>query len=281
LQSGALAARSDDIVSVKFTVAQCLNFRGPGLCPVPLLQPDDRTGRGFTNDLTGKLLTLIQIDWEESSEAICMKNLDTSNSYFIRAFYEGEEGDPNDVEHGFLRSALLLQVCHSAALELNTSTSSNTTTPFKKARKSTRKNVAQRLDMKEVSPRSIAYACIMLRFSLSDASAWNSDQSFNYQGLYNTIIDYLDDLGSNSDDNIRELLDWWTKCVKLNVPASSQSTNLCHASVRNVFAKLDASTSVQPIRNFNNTIQKQRSAKRAAAKHAKRAGTNSTIVGPA
>ncbi|KAJ3709516.1 hypothetical protein C8R42DRAFT_730038 [Lentinula raphanica] len=250
LQTGAVAARSDDIHSMKFALAQWLNFRGPGQCAVPLLQPDDRAGRGFTNDLTGKLLTPIHISWDESSEAIRTKALDTSNSFFIRAFYEGEEGDSKDVEHGFLRSSLLLQTWRQiflsdSTVEIAGASSNSTVTPYKKARKSTRKNVAQLLDMKEVTPCSVAYACVMLRFSLSDASAWSSDQSFNYQGLYNTIVDYLDDAESGfeeAEDDIQELLDWWTK---------------------NVFAKPDASTSVQPVHNFNNTIQEQRAAKRA------------------
>ena len=34
----------------------------------------------------------------------------------------------------------------------------------KKARKSTRKTVAQLLDLKEATPRSIAYACVMVSY---------------------------------------------------------------------------------------------------------------------
>ncbi|KAJ3753851.1 hypothetical protein EV360DRAFT_87390 [Lentinula raphanica] len=261
LQSGARAARSDDINSLKEAVAHFLNYRPMGHSAVPLLKHDDRVGRGYTNDLTGRLLTPIQFDWDNPliCQNIRSKTLVVSNSYFLRAFYYGEKGDPDDVEHNFLKSTLLLQtwrhifVANGSVDSSIADSDDHVVAPLpvcKRARKSTRKNVAQLLDMKEVSPRSIAYACVMLRFSLSDANAWNADQSFNYQGLYNTIIDYFEDVesGSEAEKDVHALLDWWTK---------------------NAFVEPDASTNEQPVLNFANTIQEQRALK--TAKRAERA----------
>ncbi|KAE9388955.1 hypothetical protein BT96DRAFT_980865, partial [Gymnopus androsaceus JB14] len=180
LHAGARGARSDDINRLKETVAHWLNFRPVGQCSVPLLKHDDRTGRGFNNNLTGRLLTPIEFDWENQSvrAAIRSKSVVTSNSYFLRAFYLNENGDPNNVEENFLQSTLLLQTWRQIFLSngslesiegLHNSDESDdnatvTAPPAKKARKSTRKTVAQLLDVKEVTPRSIAYACVMIRY---------------------------------------------------------------------------------------------------------------------
>ncbi|KAE9388956.1 hypothetical protein BT96DRAFT_1003720 [Gymnopus androsaceus JB14] len=76
------------------------------------------------------------------------------------------------------------------------------------------------------------------------AKAWNSDESFNYEGLYITITDYFEDVmpGSAEEKYVQELLKWWTK---------------------NAFAKEDASKNMQPVINFNNTIAAQRAARQA------------------
>jgi len=38
---------------------------------------------------------------------------DIGNNFFIRCLYPNGDGDPGDVERYFLRSRLLLQVCHA------------------------------------------------------------------------------------------------------------------------------------------------------------------------
>ncbi|KAE9386044.1 hypothetical protein BT96DRAFT_949402 [Gymnopus androsaceus JB14] len=83
-----------------------------------------------------------------------------------------------------------------------------------------------------------------LRFALSDAKAWNSDQSFNYDGLYITITDYFEDVEPDSaeEKQVQELLKWWNK---------------------NAFAEEDASKNMEPIFNFKNTIAAQRLARQA------------------
>lgn len=35
----------------------------------------------------------------------------TADNYWIRCLYEGEKGNPNDIEEGFLKSTLLVKVC--------------------------------------------------------------------------------------------------------------------------------------------------------------------------
>ncbi|KAE9383584.1 hypothetical protein BT96DRAFT_1008996 [Gymnopus androsaceus JB14] len=275
LHSGARAARSDDINNLKEALAHWLNFRPLGQCPNPILKHDDRTGRGFSSDLTGKLLTPIELDWQNPSvrSSIRAKTVVTSNSYFLRAFYSNEDGDPTNVEENFLKSTLLLQTwrqifmsngsididgAHNGESDDSTAVGPPAT---KKARKSTRKTVAQLLDLKEATPRSIAYACVMLRFALSDAKAWNSDRSFNYEGLYLTIIDYLEDVmpGSVEEKQIQELLKWWTK---------------------NVFGEEDASKNMQPVFHFKNVVAAQRAAKLAECEAAEADAAAAIVAAP-
>lgn len=40
----------------------------------------------------------------------CSDEHNASSSYWLRCLYEGENGDPEDVETGFLKSVLLIKV---------------------------------------------------------------------------------------------------------------------------------------------------------------------------
>jgi hypothetical protein len=44
--------------------------------------------------------------------------LDISEDYFLTCLYPGGIGNPDDVEHGFLRSGLLIRVCIFSTLQL-------------------------------------------------------------------------------------------------------------------------------------------------------------------
>ncbi|KAL0563489.1 hypothetical protein V5O48_018578, partial [Marasmius crinis-equi] len=108
-----------------------------------------------------------------------------------------------------------------------------------KARKSTRQTVAQLMKMEEVTTRSIAYICVLLRFSLSEAGSWNGDPLINYQGLYNAIVDYLKcyEPGSPAEARIKALYAWWNK---------------------QVFSDKDQSTSLTAFKKFNEDLAAQR-----------------------
>ncbi|KAF9064121.1 hypothetical protein BDP27DRAFT_1230969, partial [Rhodocollybia butyracea] len=213
---------------LKQSSATWLNSRPAGQRADPPLSAVSRIGRGFTHDLTGKLICPIEFDWDNrmTREAIRSKNLNVSNSFFIRAFYRNEEGNPLDIEHGFLRSTLLIQTWRQCFLsngeiegELGAGSSDDNndsapapTPAHKRAKNSTKLFIAAILDLKTVPPRSIAYVCVMLRFALSPVTTWGSDGTFNYEGLYNTIVDYFEQVkpGSRGDKHVKELLSWWT-----------------------------------------------------------------------
>lgn len=102
----------------------------------------------------------------------------------------------------------------------------------RKHRAPTRGHIANILGLKSVTPRSIAYIAVQvcppkvfafqrvtqllqLRFSLSNASAWNEDDGcFNYATFYHNILHYFENPpGPTARLEIQELLLWWSQQV--------------------------------------------------------------------
>ncbi|KAJ3874364.1 hypothetical protein F5051DRAFT_335945, partial [Lentinula edodes] len=249
----------------------------------PLLLNHSRELRGFKHDLTGKLLCPIEHDWSNPvvRSKIRNKEIKTNTSFFIHAFYRDEEGNPNDVEDGFLHGTLLIQTWRqifraSGSIsddEISSSPKvSNTPAPVpqsNKARTSTKQSLAELYGLKKVTPQTIAYCCVLVRAplfillslfaSLSNAKKWGQDRSFNYEGLYNEIIDYFEAADPEDEEvqkHLAELLQWWNECVFNSIKAF-----IPHLIYRQAFAEEDASGSLKPSFHFQSTLEEQRSAK--------------------
>ena len=147
LQKGANEARSDDVRRIKEAVvkwlsttplsdadAQTIMSDADKLQRAALLIGIDQAhrtmSRGFNNDVTGLLLCPIDYDWslarcvvQPFRYMICshffsvrkgIKDGDPefslANNFYLRALYKNATGDPDDVQKGFLRSQLLVQV---------------------------------------------------------------------------------------------------------------------------------------------------------------------------
>ncbi|KAH7868124.1 uncharacterized protein C8R40DRAFT_1178152 [Lentinula edodes] len=232
LQTGSISARSDDVHTLMIELANWFNFRPIPFRADPLLLNHSRELRGFKHDLTGKaddVMLMLQI--------------------------KDEEGNPTDVEDGFLHGTLLIQTWHqifraSGSIsddEISSSHKvSNTPAPVpqsNKARTSTKQSLAELYGLKKVTPQTIAYCCVLLRFSLSNAKKWGQDRSFNYEGLYNEMIDYFEAADPEDEEvqkHLAELLQWWNE---------------------QAFAEEDASGSLKPSFHFQSTLEEQRSAK--------------------
>ncbi|THU99723.1 hypothetical protein K435DRAFT_621145, partial [Dendrothele bispora CBS 962.96] len=181
LEHGANGAHNDDVNNAKGEVADWLNE-----CVVyphrPLLARKSQTRHGFNHPTTGRLLCPTDLDWDDVQWKRKISVNKTDFFFCIRALYSNEVGDPNDIEEGFLKGELLVKMfklVFTAAssndeISVHNSDDENDEPPSKR-RKSTRKNVAQLLNMTSVPPRGIAYAAVMLRFALSDAKSWGSD----------------------------------------------------------------------------------------------------------
>ena len=95
---------------------------------------------------------------------------------------------------------------------------------------SVRRNVASKLHLNKVTPRSVAYAAVQacvchcflhrrklicdcqLHFNLQTAGSWTSVYGgFDYHGLYNYIVDFFEDTpGPAAKKRAQELLNWWS-----------------------------------------------------------------------
>ena len=62
LNKGADGAHGDDAASLKLVVVGWLMASSPP--PEPALELHDKTGRGFYNDATGRLLCPVDFDWD-------------------------------------------------------------------------------------------------------------------------------------------------------------------------------------------------------------------------
>ena len=127
LQKGANDARSDDVRRAKEEIANWINQTLSPTTPLSVKQRDDR---GLQNEITGRLLCPIELSWDDIEyttlrvivsafdiffcsvrRKIQTAELDISEDYFLTCLYPKGYGNPDDVEHGFLRSGLLLKVC--------------------------------------------------------------------------------------------------------------------------------------------------------------------------
>ncbi|KAJ3844017.1 hypothetical protein F5878DRAFT_603160 [Lentinula raphanica] len=289
LESGANSARSEDIHNGAMELADWLNQRNPG--PQPRIDHQTRAGRGFIHDFTGRLLCPIDFNWDDLTiraeiRAIGRRSVvkDSAFPFFLPFMYLNEIGDVENPLKGWLQGPLLVKMmlflfksASSVGNEvvdngfINQSSDDENIDPLplpstsghsSKRRKSTKKTVSQLWGINAVSPRMIAYTATLLRFILSDGPSWGADDSFPYESFYNGIIDFFEDVETDSDDEIRtkRLLSWWTRVIY----GSDDGNN---------------NASTQPLKNFKNSLKSYRAAqhsRREAAKAAKTSASAST-----
>ncbi|KAF9470595.1 hypothetical protein BDN70DRAFT_982771 [Pholiota conissans] len=223
LQKGANDARSDDVRRIKEEVALCLNREH---APNPPLNTKCRSDRGRQNDITAKLLCPIEYDWsnEEVRNGIRAGTINISEDYFLRCFYPHGQGDPDNVEKGFLRSGLLIKTYSNIFISPSSSEAfvdeDEDGSARKKQRlnsdsqkKATKCNVASIIGMDgRVTPRSIAYAAVLLAFNLTDASHWMEVYNrFDYRALYALVVDFFEATsGRAAKKRSNDLLKWWS-----------------------------------------------------------------------
>ena len=130
LQKGANDARGDDVLSVREAVANWLNKAYP---THSLLVISSWGNHGIKHKMTSQILCPIEYDWTDERWAIfmlCFKSIlnhaqsvwakpcdcnldegfDFVKNFFVCCFYVNYEGDQENIEKGFLRSTLLVQV---------------------------------------------------------------------------------------------------------------------------------------------------------------------------
>ncbi|KAF8869122.1 hypothetical protein BD779DRAFT_1682562 [Infundibulicybe gibba] len=234
LQCGAKNARGDDIGRIKACVATWLNTH---VSTQPPLDPDNRSNRGLQHNTTGRLLCPIEI---RAKVRAGEEDYHHSSSFFARCFYSGYSGDPSQVSDGFLQSQLLLKTyaaiftSPSSAKWIDENVSQIQTTS-QRGGGETKSNVATRLCIQCVTPRTIAYSA--LHFSLTDARSWKAEYNgIYYPTLYHFIIDYFEDASLNQSETahveIQTLLKWWNKQIFPGTTKSAKTLNKSKQTLR-------------------------------------------------
>lgn len=243
LNKGAASARGDDVNRLKIAVAGWLNT---DLDASPTISHTDREGRGLHHPLCGRLLCSAEYNWDDPecmlyllqkvySLTICalrvvakIRNchIDYPLGPTANALFHRHQGDPSDVEKGYLRSALLVKTWKhiftspSSANDVSTEDASGDENPPPAGRQRTAankkkatKSVASTVNLTHVAPRSIAYAAVQLLLALSSAPGYvDSYQGLSFRDTYYYIVDFFDvEEGTPSHREAAALLEWWDR----------------------------------------------------------------------
>ncbi|CAA7268187.1 unnamed protein product [Cyclocybe aegerita] len=236
LQTGSLAARSDDISKMRIAVAEWLNKAYP---QERALDPRTREGRRIEHNVTGWLLCPIKYDWKDESVRRKLRaqeeGFNFTANFCIYALYKKHRGTMTTPDKGFLKSALLVKVIKqfvtspesAQALDLEAldsdSTDDENVQPTLKMRrteggrkkKTNNKSVSGIHNVSKVTPRLIAYSATMLLLSLSSAPEWRVKHAgLNFERFYYCIVDFFEAPPNEVKKKQRhELLKWWNQQI--------------------------------------------------------------------
>lgn len=228
LRQGADGARGDDTSKLKTLVSEWVNrdFK-----PDPPVDPEDKHSRGFTNNVCGMLLCPAELDWNDPAVRAGIR--DRSEGYvvtdlsFPTFLYDKYSANPNDLEEGLFKGKILLQgykavfTSPSSARDVEgDGDGADVIRNNRRAKKSSsgvkvKKHVAEIIQMKKVTPRSIAYIACQVRFAISSITSWRSvDGDFDYVQFWQTIVDFFErPPGREAHRRVNRLLEWWTRKV--------------------------------------------------------------------
>ncbi|KAG1787335.1 uncharacterized protein HD556DRAFT_1448824 [Suillus plorans] len=223
LNESSDGARGDDSASLKRSVAEWLMERTPA--PNPAIHKQDKSGRGFYNDVTGGLLCPVDYDWSNPTVRASIQDYHPDHRITACSWpsflYEDGGYDPQNPTKGLLKGKLLIKAFKRV---FTSPSSTDEEQPVDSARSAhnrnsgerrTRRDVATLLDMRSVQPRAIAYVSVQLRFALSSSGSWRIiDDEFNNQEFYDNIVDYLElPPTPEAAKEIDDLLLWWNQKV--------------------------------------------------------------------
>ncbi|KIK35003.1 hypothetical protein CY34DRAFT_96918 [Suillus luteus UH-Slu-Lm8-n1] len=228
LKRGADAARGDDTSTLKGLVATWVNqdFR-----PSLLVRSDEKQLRGFAHNVCGKLLCPAEWDWSNDCVKAGIRN--RTSDYIVSEnswplfLYKNYSFNANDLERGLFKSKILVQAFKaiftspSSAREAdgdgdgadileNNRRARQALNPVK-----VKMCVASIINMRKVTPRSIAYIVCQVHFALSNVSSWRTvDGDFDYESFWTNVVDFFEDVpGPAAQRRVDGLLEWWTRKV--------------------------------------------------------------------
>ncbi|KAF9014314.1 hypothetical protein BDQ17DRAFT_1404627 [Cyathus striatus] len=219
-------------------VAEWLN--NGNLNPVPALNLRNRKNRGIQHDIIGRLLCPIELDWD-NEEAGDKPDVSLGTSFYIPLLYRNFKGNPDDVEQGFLQNELLIATyqhlfnspssTQGFAIYQDADSTIENPHGFKTCKLNKRHNradVANLINMKLVTARSIAYVCVQLHFAFSSADSWlqTEVEGFNYIAFYDFIVDFFEESTTpTACSYVQNILSWWnTRIFPQSVASAPKNT---------------------------------------------------------
>ncbi|KAJ7203175.1 hypothetical protein B0H12DRAFT_1330694, partial [Mycena haematopus] len=203
---------------------------------------DTRVNRGPDHDICGGLLTSLEQDWDDTDTRTSIRDSgQLSTSFFCRIFYANFRGDPNACDKGFLKSRYLVKA-YKIVFTGPSSVKDNAENepPHKKQRESkapVRKPPCDIFLMKgKVTPRSVAFVCVLVHMSLTNAQHWMPlIYGFSYPQLYDFVVDYLETprAGTPEKADVDKLMTWWNEQI---FPHHASSTGSARTAVNSMAA---------------------------------------------
>ncbi|KAG1828062.1 hypothetical protein EV424DRAFT_1318659, partial [Suillus variegatus] len=202
LNESSDGARGDDSASLKHSVAEWLMERTPA--PNPAIHKQDKSGRGFYNDVTGGLLCPVDYDWSNPTVRASIRDYHPDHCITACSWpsflYEDGGYDPQNPMKGLLKGKLLIKAFKCV---FTSPSSTDEEQPVDSARSAHNRNSGERRTRHD------------LRFALSSSGSWRIiDDEFNNQEFYDNIVDYLElPPTPEAAKEIDDLLLWWNQKV--------------------------------------------------------------------
>ncbi|PSR71615.1 hypothetical protein PHLCEN_2v12468 [Hermanssonia centrifuga] len=251
-------ARSDDLGQLKREVLGLIPKR-EGVEPLAFNNPN-KSARGWAHVSTGRLLCPCNRleEFDANPKRFCrdVENgvIQINAEDFPCFLYPEDSYNPDNVEEGLLRGEFLRSVFRSIY------TGPRTATKEAPGPSAGRPSKAKQHNMTKVTPRSIAYAAIVGRFSICGQDGWAlEDGRYKLEDLFNNIVELFDD---PSDSWCIDTLEWWNKWV------------FGSSRIIETVASIDASAAP----SSKATLQQQRAARRAAELAASNAGSTGNLA---
>ncbi|KAJ3809809.1 hypothetical protein F5876DRAFT_22222, partial [Lentinula aff. lateritia] len=172
-----------------------------------------RNNRGLENDMTGGLLCPGEIDWNDNTMKSLIPMILTKAFFKVISCFKYVSVFLLLFLHliPWMKTYRTIFTSPSSAKGQSEDVENLPPSKKKKTSNSHRAHVANIIHMTEVTPRSIAYAAVHLHIALTDTSHWtHSYDSYNYQDLWNFVVDFFKDpINEEAEKQGKELLKWW------------------------------------------------------------------------
>ncbi|KAI0742042.1 hypothetical protein C8Q80DRAFT_1110812 [Daedaleopsis nitida] len=202
IQTGTASTRGDDIKTLKVAVLDWLTpNKSQGL--VPHIPRTQMTCHGFKHEATGKPLCPAGLDYQTVKDALRNHQLVVKGDQWPIFLYRHYSYNPDAPWDGLLKGQLLLNgmrhvFCSPSSVAQDV--------------KATKAGNAQLHGMTLVTPASLCYVAMLVRFVLSSASSFNradvqTDSELFYNSLYIFIVDPAE------RENLNHLIVWWNRTL--------------------------------------------------------------------